>query len=93
MSILRHNARADSNQSAIIAALESCGATVQVLATVGNGCPDLLVGWCGDTFLIEVKVSGKKLNEKQVAWHESWGGRKPSIVYGIVDALRVIGAL
>jgi hypothetical protein len=93
VSIFRYDAKTDSNQSAIIAALESCGATVQVLATVGNGCPDLLVGRCNETFLIEVKLAGKKLNKKQVVWHENWGGRKPAVVYGIVDALRVVAAL
>jgi hypothetical protein len=36
-------------------ALRSAGATVQSLAGVGKGVPDLLVGFKGQTLLFEVK--------------------------------------
>ncbi len=70
----------DANQAAVVAALRAAGCSVQSLATVGAGCPDLLVGWRGVNHLLEVKDGGKvpsarKLTADQVAWHARWGGR------------------
>lgn len=41
---MRRAARTDANQTAIVEALRKCGASVQSLAAVGKGVPDLLVG-------------------------------------------------
>ena len=38
-------ARVDANQPEIVKALRGVGATVQHLHKVGQGCPDLMVGW------------------------------------------------
>jgi hypothetical protein len=45
-------AKIDANQEAVVLALRSAGATVQSLAGVGKGVPDLLVGYKGQTLLI-----------------------------------------
>lgn len=70
-------ANVDANQQAIVAALRAAGATVQHLHQVGAGCPDLLVGFERQNFLIEVKnaAAGGTLNDEQVKWHRSWRGQ------------------
>ena len=68
---MRRAARIDKNHDDIVQALRAVGATVQSLAAVGSGVPDLLVGFRKQTFLVEVKdgqasPSAKKLNPAQV---------------------------
>ena len=48
---MRRAAKIDSNHAEIVAALRGIGAYVMSLASVGGGCPDLLVGFRGHTFL------------------------------------------
>ena len=76
---MRHLARIDGNQRAVVDALRSIGATVVSLATIGNGCPDLLVGYHGRTTLLEVKdgakpPSARLLTVDEVAFFASWRG-------------------
>lgn len=80
----------DANESAIIAALQEVGASV-VQNPTGKGAPDLIVGYFGETFLLEVKMPGKKLNAMQIKWHEAWTGQV-AIVHTPIDALYAIGA-
>jgi hypothetical protein len=95
---MRRAARTDANQTAVIEVLRQVGATVHSLAAMGNGCPDLLVGFRGRTCLMEVK-DGKKppsetrLTPDQVVWHNQWTGGSLSVVYSPEDALKVIGVL
>ena len=93
---MRRAAKVDRNQSEIVHALRTAGATVQPLHTVGAGCPDLLVGFRGANFLIEVKdwkaaPSDRKLNPTQVAWHDGWKGSVAKVETAEA-ALAVIGA-
>lgn len=76
----RYAAKVDRNQSEIVKALRGVGASVQTLHSVGDGCPDLLVGWKGQNLLIEVKdhlaqKSDRELNPRQVRWHADWRGQ------------------
>ncbi len=95
---MRRAARTDANQTAVIEVLRQVGATVHSLAAMGNGCPDLLVGFRGRTCLMEVK-DGKKppsetrLTPDQVVWHNQWTGGSLSVVYSPEDALKGIGVL
>ena len=88
----------DKNEACLISALESVGATVEQLPT-GKGVPDLLVGFKGENYLMEVKrkpekgkvfASHVKLNKKQEIWHKCWRG-SVSIVRTPEEALAVIG--
>lgn len=93
---MRRAAKVDRNQSEIVHALRTAGATVQPLHTVGAGCPDLLVGFRGANFLIEVKdwkaaPSDRKLNPTQVSWHDGWKGSVAKVETAEA-ALAVIGA-
>jgi len=70
---------ADRNQALIVKALREAGCSVQPLHSVGDGCPDLLVGFAADNFLFEVKDPAQEPNKQrlsptQKAWHENWRG-------------------
>lgn len=80
----------DGNERAIIDALKAVGATVAQID--GTNVPDLVVGYRGVNFLIEVKDIGGKLSKGQYEWHEQWLGQR-SVVWNIEQALQVIGAL
>ena len=91
----RQAARIDANQPEIVAALRRVGASVQSLAGVGMGCPDLLVCFRNTLYLIEVKDGKKRPSERKLTpwqekWHMQWGG--PVYIANSADeALAVIG--
>ena len=89
---MRIAAKADKNQVEIVNALRAAGATVQHLHTVGRGCPDLLVGFRGVNYLMEVKMPGKKLTLDERKWMIGWKG-DIHVVSSIEYALAVIGAV
>lgn len=84
-------ARVDRNQREIVAALRRVGASVQPLHTVGGGVPDLLVGFRGGNYLIEVKSEKGIHSGDQVEWHGAWRGRVET-ARNVDDALSAIGA-
>lgn len=83
---MRYSLRKDANQSAIVDALRQAGCTVEVL----HEPADLLVGLRGANFILECKVKGGKLNEKQRQWHATWNG-SAHIVRSVEEAFRAIG--
>jgi len=92
---MRRAAKIDANQNAIVGMLRGCGATVQSLAATGKGTPDLLVGFMGRNWLIEVKdgskpPSARKLTPDQVSWHGGWKGQV-AVCMTAEEALFVIG--
>lgn len=78
----------DPNTPLIVKALEAVGASVEHLG--GKGVPDLLVGYNGVNYLMEVKERGKTLNENQERWHGRWKGQA-TVVRTVGDALRIVG--
>lgn len=91
-------AKIDENQPEIVKALRNIGASVQSLAAVGTGVPDLLVGFRGTNFLLEIKdgkkpPSQRKLTEDQVKWHQAWMGKPVCVVESTNDALKAIGVI
>ena len=95
---MRRAAKIDANQTAVVSALRAAGATVQSLAAVGDGVPDLLVGYRGHTLLFEVKdgqkpPSQRRLTDDQQKWHAAWTGGTLCIVDGPEAALRAIGVI
>lgn len=94
---MRRNAKVDDNQPMIVRALRRAGASVQSLATVGEGCTDIVVGARGENYLLEIKDPSKpkadqKLNPRQVKWHAEWKGQK-AVVKDIQEALRACGLM
>jgi hypothetical protein len=96
---MRRAAKVDANQGTVIKALRSVGAFVQPLHTIGQGCPDLLVGYRGKWSLMELKdgtksPSQRKLTDEEQAWHEKAASRAPVfIAESAEDALLAIGAI
>lgn len=89
--------RVDTNQPEIVNALRKVGATVAPTHTLGRGFPDLVVGFRGYNYLLEIKDGSKppskrKLTPDELKWHEEWNGQV-AIVNSIDEALRVIGAI
>ena len=82
----------DANQAEIVADLRKAGATVHSLHEVGDGCPDLVVGFRGKNYLIEIKMPGKSLNPLQQYWYATWRGQV-SVARTSEEALRIIGAI
>ncbi|MEL6646642.1 MAG: VRR-NUC domain-containing protein [Pseudomonadota bacterium] len=68
-------AKVDNNQGDIIRWFRGLGATVHPCQRVGEGFPDLVVGYRGVNLLVEVKQEGHKLRPNQKDWHEGWKGQ------------------
>ena len=77
--------RLDANHAEIRAALERVGATV-----VPDGPTDLIVGFRGANYLIEVKTEKGKLRPTQEDFVRWWKGHV-AVVRSIEEALKVIG--
>ncbi|UMO77901.1 nuclease [Acinetobacter phage Cato] len=87
-------AKIDANQNEIVAALRKIGCTVQILSSVGKGCPDILVGYRGRNFLLEIKdgdkpISAQKLTPDQVEWHDLWNGQV-NVVNCAEQAIKIV---
>ena len=87
---MRYAARVDKNQEQIVATLRAAGAYVWII-----GLPvDLLVGYKGKTFLVEVKDGPRKrLTALQNDFFNNWSGSTLARIDGSEAALRMIGVL
>lgn len=77
---MRLKAKVDDNQKEITAALRKLGCSVQILSQIGKGCPDILIGYKGRNYLVEIKdgkkvPSARKLTPDEKDWHEAWQGQ------------------
>jgi hypothetical protein len=77
----------DANHKAIRAGLEAIGATVDV-----KGPLDLLVGFRGANYLLEVKTATGKVRPSQERFLSRWKGQAV-VVRNMDEALRAIGAI
>ena len=72
--------KVDANQAEVIQKLrELPGVTVQDLSSLGNGCPDFIVGWLGNNYLIELKDGEKAKHQKKLTpaedkFFKTWKG-------------------
>jgi hypothetical protein len=94
VSPMRRAAKVDDNQAEIVKALRAVGATVRVV-TQGNGLPDLLVGFRGQTVLMEVKdgkkpPSARKLTEAEQKFFDEWRGGLLAVVESVDDAIALL---
>ena len=75
----------DGNQAEIVECLRAIPeCSVLVLSAVGEGCPDLLVGYRGFNFLFEIKDPAQpkhrhELTDEQVKFHEAWRGQAQKV--------------
>ena len=92
---MRRAARVDANQPEIVTALRSVGASVAVTSMVGSGFPDIVVGYHGENFLLEIKdgskpPSARKLTLDEQEFSDTWRGTV-FIVTSVDEALATIG--
>ncbi|PLC06385.1 hypothetical protein CY658_04950 [Variovorax sp. RO1] len=95
---MRRAAKIDANQTQVVSALRAAGVSVQSLAAVGNGVPDLLCGFRGKLSLLEVKdgskvPSARKLTPDQVDWHAIWADMPLFVVETPEQALKALGVI
>ena len=91
---MRRANRIDDNQNDIVAALRKAGATVRVISQ-GEGIPDLLVGFRGETILLEVKDGNKPPSARQLTpaeqkFFNEWEGGLCMVVKSVEDALEML---
>ena len=94
---MKYAAARDGNQPDIVQALRMVGASVIPCHTVGKGFPDLVVGYQGINYLIEIKDPAQpkhrhELTPAQVDFHRDWRGQIAK-VFTVKEAMAVIGAL
>lgn len=92
---MRRAAKIDDNQREIVDALEKIGCSVTSLAAVGKGCPDIIVGYLGSNYLLEIKDGSKPpskrgLTEDQEKWHLHWEGQV-AVVKNVEEAIAAVG--
>jgi Holliday junction resolvase len=91
---MKKYARLDQNHPEIVDSLRRVGFSVQSLATVGCGCPDIIVGTGGQNYLFEIKdgdkvPSKRKLTPDEMGWHAAWKGQVHTVM-SVQDCLDVI---
>lgn len=84
----------DDNQNEIVDALRAIGATVRVV-TQGGGLPDLLVGFRGQTVLMEVKdgkkpPSARALTPAEQKFFDEWRGGLLIVVNSVDEAIAAL---
>lgn len=94
---LRRAAKVDANQPEIVEALRKAGARVAITSAVGEGFPDLVVGYRGHVYPIEIKdgalpLSARRLTPEQVRFHREWAGHC-WLANNVDEALQIIGAV
>lgn len=96
---MRRAARQDSNHGAVVEGLRAVGAHVTDTSGVGDGFPDIVVGYRGRWFVIEIKdgtlpPSERKLTPPQKKWHTEVQQHAPAhVANSLEDALLIIGAI
>lgn len=88
MSINRRAAKRDISEKSIIEALQAAGCTVVQISK--RGVADLLVGYHGQNYLMEVKTGKAKLTMAENIFHLDWQGQV-TIVRSVEEALQAIG--
>jgi len=71
---MRQAAKIDSNQPEIVDSFKAHGASVKY-TPVGDGFPDLVVGYNKRNYLIEVKSEKGKLRKEQIKFFGDWNGQ------------------
>ena len=82
--------KTDKSQAAIVEGLRDIpGCVVKCLHRMGEGWPDLAVGYKGGNYFMEVKAKGGKLTEAQREFHNEWTG-SIHIVHDLPEARQML---
>jgi Holliday junction resolvase len=86
--------KTDVIQKDVVKKLRSMGATVVDLSAVGKGMTDLLVGFDGQTILLEVKSGAdKKFTPQQIKFFATWTGGMLARVNSVQEAEDLIQSI
>ena len=86
----------DGNQAEIVKTLRGIpGIVVKDTHALGDGFPDIEVGFRGRNYLFEIKDPAKppnkrKLTSDEVIWHRDWTGQV-NVVLSAEEIFKVIG--
>lgn len=80
----------DNNHTEIVDLLTQSHCSVTSLASVGRGCPDLLIGYRGKTHLAEVKSGNGALRDSQKEFINLWRGSPVIVVRTFEDIWKEI---
>lgn len=94
MGVVRTKSRKDSNHKQIVDGLRRYGATVLDTSQLKN-CFDILVGYNGVNYIIEIKDGKKsksqtKLTDGEKDFKNTWKGGKYHIAYSLDQAIEII---
>ena len=92
---MRRRGRVDENHAAIVDLLRGFGCSVISTAGVGDGFPDLVVGFQGVTHQIEIKdgdksPSRRRLTDDEREWHATWRGEAVYVLESARDAEQLV---
>lgn len=91
---MRRAAKVDSNQTEVVEAFRTLGCSVQSLAALGKGVPDIMVSLGGITWLVEIKSGKGKENPLQTDWAALWLGCRAVVrdMQGVVVTVKTMAA-
>ncbi len=81
--------RVDENQRVIVTALRQFGASVWVTSDSGHGAPDIVCGYHGRSYPMEIKTWHGKLTKAERDWFDRWEGDY-YIVHTFEEAIAII---
>ncbi len=92
---MRARPRTDRNQSQIVKELRQMGYSVLSLASIGKGCPDILVGKAFMNYVFEIKdpersPSERRLTDDEETFHTLWRGQI-AVIETTEEALKLMG--
>jgi Holliday junction resolvase len=83
--------RVDMNQKEIVLTLRDLGMSVFHLHEVGKGCPDILAGINGQTYLIEIKKDAKaSFTPAQIEFQANWKGAPVVRLNSVEEAIAFV---
>jgi hypothetical protein len=93
---MRRIAKTDRNHAEIVKAFRQCGMSVKDASAVGKGFPDLVIGFRGLNFLVEVKdgdltPGNRRLTADQETFHAAWAGQI-CVALSVEDAIAKVVA-
>lgn len=91
---MRRAAKVDDNQALIVQTLRDMYLSVAITSQLGDGFPDIVVGYGGKNYMFEIKdpekvPSKRKLTEDERKFHNNWRGQI-NTVETVEDVLAVI---
>lgn len=90
---MRRAAKKDANHNDLARVMEQAGALVVDTSRLGAGFPDALIGYRGQTGLVEFKTKGGKLTDDQIKFWDKWTGGPIAQVRDAEGALRFLKML